>query len=422
MRFAPLIFEAVDISNEFPAGIFDLIICSEVLCYLRDRFTLKKIVRQIVKSLAPNGHLLMANANSVSDDRTLTGFDFNEIGAVFIGQAFAEELEFDFLKELRTPLYRVQLFRRRENPHVEGAEPLQLREAPREVFERSATFSYPELKWGGCAVTAAEAKYLYDTAEVPILMYHRIASDGPPDLKPYRLDPKQFERHLAYLQRYGYSTATVDEIYQINAGLVPPLHGRWISLTFDDGYQDFADVAWPLLKRYGFKASVFLATDHVGGRAHWDSEYGEAAPLMSWGTIRRLQKEGVCFGSHSCTHRRLTSLSAADVAREAGVSREILAAELGIAPKGFCYPYTDFSPDVIDAVKAAGYSYAVAGNVPRDLVRNPYALRRTEIRDDDDLDKFIAKVPPPLASTKERQAEYRRLHSIRHRGTYFEAS
>ena len=50
----------------------------------------------------------------VNDDRTVTGFDFSEMGAVFIGQAFAEEPEFEFLKELRTPLYRVQLFRRTE--------------------------------------------------------------------------------------------------------------------------------------------------------------------------------------------------------------------------------------------------------------------------------------------------------------------
>jgi peptidoglycan/xylan/chitin deacetylase (PgdA/CDA1 family) len=187
-------------------------------------------------------------------------------------------------------------------------------------------------------------------------------------------------------------------------------------------YQDFADAAWPLLKRYGFTATVFLATDHVGGRAQWDSAYGEAAPLMSWDTVRRLKKEGVSFGSHSCSHRTLTSLSPADLNKEVGVSRQIFAAELGVAPKGFCFPYTDFSPAVIDAVKSTGYSYAVAGNVPGNLPPNPYALPRIEIRNDDDLDSFIAKLLPPLASSKQRQEEYRRLHSLRHRGTYFDAS
>ena len=82
------------------------------------------------------------------------------------------------------------------------------------MIERPATFTHPQLRWGGCAVTVAEAKNLYDTAEVPILMYHRVAREGPPDLLPYRLDPAAFERQLAYLRRYGYSTIKVDEIWQ----------------------------------------------------------------------------------------------------------------------------------------------------------------------------------------------------------------
>jgi len=188
------------------------------------------------------------------------------------------------------------------------------------------------------------------------------------------------------------------------------------------GYQDFADVAWPLLQRYGFSATVFLLAGHVGGRAEWDREYGEPAPLMDWETIRRLAKEGVSFGSHSCSHRSLTTLSPAEFAKEAVRSRQILNEELGISPQGFCFPYTDFSPAVIDAVKEAGYSYAAAGDVPRDFAHNPFALPRIEIRNDDDLDRFVAKLPAPLPSGKERQDEYRRLRALRDRATYFDFS
>ena len=84
-RFANASFECADISERFPPGVFDLITCSEVLYYLRDVFVLKKLVQQIAQSLKPNSCLLIANANVVNDDRTVTGFDFNEIGAVFIG-------------------------------------------------------------------------------------------------------------------------------------------------------------------------------------------------------------------------------------------------------------------------------------------------------------------------------------------------
>ena len=422
-RFRNASFHRADINEQLPQGDFDLITCSEVLYYQRDRFALKQLVRRIAQSLAPNGHLIMAHSNSVNDDRTMTGFDFSEIGAVFIGEQFAAEPAFEFLKELRTPLYRVQLFRRRGVPHVARAEPLEIRKSPREVMERPATFSHIHLKWGGCAVTFAEAEYFYETAEIPILMYHRVATDGPPDLLPYRLNPAAFERQLAYLQRYGYSTLKVDEIWQFNAVQGSRMHGKRIALTFDDGYQDFADVAWPLLLRYGFTATVFLPTDYVGGRAEWDHEYGEPARLMDWQTIRRLAMEGVSFGSHSCSHRRLTSLPPGDLAKEAERSRRILKEELGTSPHGFCFPYSDFNPNVMDAVRDAGYDYAVAGDVPPDMGLSPFALSRIEIRNDDgDLDSFVAKLPPTLLSSKERQDEYRRLRALRHRSTYFGAS
>ncbi len=64
----------------------------------------------------------MTHPNSVNDDRSVTGFDFSEIGAVFIGEQFAAEPAFDFSKELRTPLYRVQMFLRRETLHAADAE------------------------------------------------------------------------------------------------------------------------------------------------------------------------------------------------------------------------------------------------------------------------------------------------------------
>ncbi|MBV9286732.1 MAG: polysaccharide deacetylase family protein [Hyphomicrobiales bacterium] len=416
-RLANVSFERADVSDHFPQGAFDLIVCSEVLYYLRDRPALKKLVRRIADSLAPHGHLLMTHSNSVNDDKTATGFDFNEIGAVFIGEQLAEEPALDFLKELRTPLYRVQLFRRRRALYAED-EPLDVRKYPREVTERPATFAHPHLKWGGCAVTSSEAQYFYDTAEVPILMYHRIASDGPPRRAPYRLDPASFERQLAYLQRYGYSTTNVEAIWQFNCVPGSRMHGKWVSLTFDDGYQDFADVASPLLRRYGFTATVFLPTDYVGGRAEWDRELGEPARLMDWETIRRLAKEGVSFGSHSCTHRRLASLGPADLAKEVRRSHRILENELGAAPLGFCFPYADFSRAVIDEVKKAGYDFAVAGDVPCDLAHNPFALPRIEICNDDDLDRFISKLPPPLPSDEKRRAEYRRMRAVRHRGTY----
>lgn len=417
-RFGNTSFKCADISERLPDGPFDLIVCSEVLYYLKDRFAVQDLARRIAKALAPNGRLLMAHANCVNDDRTVTGFDFSEIGAVFIGERFAAEPAFDFVKELRTPLYRVQLFMRRATPHGGEADRLEVRKVPREVIERPATFSHPLIRWGGCAVTFAEAQFLYDTVDIPILMYHRIAIDGPPDLAPYRLSPEAFERQLAYLRRYGYSTIGVDEAAHFNCDLDSRRPGKWIALSFDDAYQDFAELAWPLLQRYGFTATVFVPIDHAGDRAVWDGGFGEPARLMDWATIRRLATEGVTFGSHGCSHRSLTSLAPEQLAEEVGRSRRVLGDALGKAPRGFCYPYTDFDASVMAAVAEAGYDYALAGDVAAEAGRRPFSLARIEIRGDDDLDRFVAKLPLPRPSSQERQQRYRRMRAVRSRDTY----
>jgi peptidoglycan/xylan/chitin deacetylase (PgdA/CDA1 family)/glycosyltransferase involved in cell wall biosynthesis len=413
-------FECRDVFADPPAGPFQLITCSEVLYYCEDMFALKKFAAKIVQALAPNGCLVMANANSVSDDRTTTGFDFSEIGAVFMGRIFAELPELEFIRELRTPCYRIQVFRRRTASEGDALT-VEQRRLPREVIETTTTFSHPQLKWNGCVVTDAESRFLHQTPDAPILMYHRIAVDGPADLAPYRLDPAIFEQHLSHLQRYGYISVSPDEIWRLNAEPgKEPKPGKLVCLTFDDGYQDFADVAWPLLRRYGFTATVFLATDHVGGRSEWDSEYGEPAPLMDWETVQRLSWEGVSFGSHSCSHPALISLSREALTREVEESRRVLQAKIGTPLQGFCYPYTDHDSRVIEAVRVAGYDYALAGDKPEDEPRNAYALPRIEVRGDADLDTFVELLPPPSPSSPERQAEYRRLRSLRHCSTYWD--
>ena len=120
-----------------------------------------------------------------------------------------------------------------------------------------------------------EARYCWVTREVPILMYHRIAEDGPNQLAPYRVSPTALERQLAYLQRHGYHSIGLEDYYDawFERG-VRELPGRPVIFTFDDAYLDFYDNAWPLLRKYGFGATVFVPTSHVAGHAEWDRKFG----------------------------------------------------------------------------------------------------------------------------------------------------
>ena len=103
-----------DISVGMPGDAYDLVVCSEILYYLRDRAAVERFVGEIYRALRPGGYVLTTHATMVSDDRSVTGFDFNEIGAATIGEVFSQQPGLDFERELRTDLYRVQLFRRTE--------------------------------------------------------------------------------------------------------------------------------------------------------------------------------------------------------------------------------------------------------------------------------------------------------------------
>ena len=413
-RFPNVRFEWCDIAGTLPTGEFDLIICSEVLYYLEDRYALQDFARRISRLLKPSGSLVTAHANVVSDDPESTGFDFTQYGAKFIGETFAREPQLEFSCELRTPLYRIQRFRKvqaavRRTWGTRGIAPL-------EVIEKDATFDHPLLKVGGCAVLDSEARYCYRTRRIPILMYHRIADDGPLDLAPYRVTPEMFARQMQFLHRNGYQTVSVDEASKSYGTSDEPRPGRLIALTFDDGYRDFLEAAWPILRRYGYSATVYLPTDFVGGRAEWDATYGDPAPLLSWEEVRALSAEGVRFGSHSRTHRRLAAVDRADWSTELNHSREAIWSVTGQQVTSFCYPFGDNDPDLRQAVAEVGYEHAVAFGVTdgADL----FALPRIDVPGTNSLDQFIGALPSPELAPESERLVYRRHRALKDRRLY----
>src|SRR5205814_5958239 len=96
---------------------------------------------------------------------------------------------------------------------------------------------------------------------LPILAYHRIADSGPVRLKEYRVSVQAFDAQISYLREQGYYSV---DLFEWSLGkLTGKLASRRrpILITFDDGYRDFIDFAWPILQRHGFSAMVFVVTD-----------------------------------------------------------------------------------------------------------------------------------------------------------------
>jgi peptidoglycan/xylan/chitin deacetylase (PgdA/CDA1 family) len=155
-----------------------------------------------------------------------------------------------------------------------------------------------------------------------------------------------------------------------------------VAVTFDDGFANFASVAWPRLRDAGIPATVFLVSDHVGGTNRWRGEAVPGIPvlpLMPWETAARCAAEGVEIGAHSRTHPPLSTLPQAEAREEMAGSREVLASRLGAIPAVFAYPYGDVSPSVASEA-AALFEMAVTTEYrPLRAGDSPYLVPRLDM-------------------------------------------
>jgi peptidoglycan/xylan/chitin deacetylase (PgdA/CDA1 family) len=232
------------------------------------------------------------------------------------------------------------------------------------------------------------------TSSVPILMYHRIATEGPPGLKPWRVAPQLFDAHMNALDRAGYQTITLAE-WSDAIDQRRPVQGKRVLLTFDDGYTDFLTGAIPILRRHHFTGIVFLVAERIGQTALWDADFGDCAPLMSWEEIKTLQAMGIEFGAHSCAHRKMTEMGSTELADDTKRTRAILEQGLGVPVPTLAYPYGDQNESVRRVVGEAGTKAAVTtepgiSKLGDDLLRLP----RIEITGECTTEQLISSVEP----------------------------
>jgi peptidoglycan/xylan/chitin deacetylase (PgdA/CDA1 family) len=232
------------------------------------------------------------------------------------------------------------------------------------------------------------------TERLPILLYHRITTDSSASLSRYRVTPEAFEEQLSYLKSTDYNSVRLED-WLVAMETKKPLTGKAVLITFDDGYLDFLTHALPLLKRFGFTATVFLVANEIGGSNNWDRAFAEKVPLLGWNEISRLQDEGVDFGSHSASHRPLTGLTPEEVVREAARSRAILQRGLGMPVTAFAYPYGAEDRVVQHLVGGSGYILGLSTRQGLSGLHDRLlSLPRVEVTGTDSLQEFIAKLSP----------------------------
>ena len=197
---------------------------------------------------------------------------------------------------------------------------------------------------------------------LPVLLYHRVAP--PPSVDPWHnfVSPQAFESHLRWLRAWGYRSIPLRAVAEaMTEG--PRLPRRAVAITFDDGYLDTHQFAWPLLRRYGFGATVFLVSDAIGGDSAFDAGSGyEPSPMLGWDQIRIMARHGIEFGSHTSSHpENLVDLDDLTLARELTGSRRAIEAGLDQLIDLIAYPHSKHDHRVEAAVAAAGYRLACGG-------------------------------------------------------------
>lgn len=231
------------------------------------------------------------------------------------------------------------------------------------------------------------------TTSIRILMYHHVGRfPRPSKQRGLYCHIDQFTRQMGYLARTGLPVISMDRALEALSGR-QPLAQPGIVLTFDDGFQNFGDFAWPVLKAHGFPATLYAISDLLGGRAEFLTHPAICSDqLMSGATLRALADDGLDVGGHTATHPSLSTLPHDKRDDEISGAKRRLEDILGREVRHFAYPRGDYDSDARDRVAAAGFASAVTTKRARaDKAPNVFEIPRIGISFKDGLLRYRLK-------------------------------
>ncbi len=220
---------------------------------------------------------------------------------------------------------------------------------------------------------------------IPILCYHQF-TQGSEAKRRLEVSADNFERQMRFLSEGGYQVIPLKKMQAILQGdsAIPP---KAVVLTIDDGYRSVYTYAYPILKKYGFTATLFVYTDFIGGSA-----------ALSWQQIKTMRDSGVIdVESHTKTHSSLSFDIQGEslvehrqrVAVEIDASARTIKKHLGQVPTLLAYPYGDSSRHVVDYMAKANYQLGVTVKRGANTAyADPMLLQRTMIYNNHTLSNF----------------------------------
>ena len=216
---------------------------------------------------------------------------------------------------------------------------------------------------------------------VVVLNYHKVDNL----YNSLAIPPADFDRQMRYLKETGFHVITLAELgAALTEGAALPENP--VAITFDDGYSDNYDYAYPILKKYGFRATIFVVTSYLD----------QSLPgYLTWGQASEMEASGlITIESHTVTHGSMVDLTDEQICHELTESKRDIEQRLGKTAEFLAYPTGTYNLHIASLVKEAGYKGAFTikyGNVNRDS--NLYALERLPVfQTEDTFRSFVERL------------------------------
>jgi peptidoglycan/xylan/chitin deacetylase (PgdA/CDA1 family) len=225
--------------------------------------------------------------------------------------------------------------------------------------------------------------------KVRVLMYHSISEHiGKEKHNKWRVKPKDFDKQMKWFSENNWNSFTISELVKLDN--IPE---KSFVITFDDGFEDNYTNAFPILKKYGFKATIYLVPNQKTN--HWEEKNTSVlSNLLDNEQILEMQDSSLVeFGSHTLSHVNLSKINDEQLALELEKSKIDVENITKKECEAFAYPYGKFDSKIVEFTKKAGYKNATV--VKRGLFSHGddiFTIKRIGILGTESFFDFILKI------------------------------
>jgi len=215
------------------------------------------------------------------------------------------------------------------------------------------------------------AFWLFPRYTAPILAYHHF---GYVKQSLY-VTPENFDKQMHYMKNKGYNVISLGELVE-GIKQQKKFAQKTVVITIDDGYKDNFTYAYPVLKKYGFPATIFVVSDYIGVKEDF----------MNWDQASQMLNSGISFGGHTRNHAYLPSVKDRDVLwEEIAGCKDIIEKHIKAPVDYFCYPIGGFAEETKIFIRKAGYKGACTTNRGFDRFNRSdvYELNRVKVTNSD---------------------------------------